>query len=227
MLNIFTGKDESSKATGNTIVVDIICATSMICYFFHKGANKIIPLSKHEDIPFIKEKYPDILLAGDYPHLYPNHFDVNIFDRESFEKFDPKGRDLFYISANGTKRIFDSNNAKKHIMGSFLNFSAIIELIRKNPTFYCLLLAGSEKFTWDEDCSFAEMLNLELNNKKYNKNDYHKRILNSDVMKRGNWIVKAPYLIEIALSQDITKIIPVTLTDKETGFTILKPLSEI
>jgi 2-phosphosulfolactate phosphatase len=227
MLKIYTGKAESSKASGNTIIVDIICATSMICYFFHKGAKKIIPIPRHEDIPYLKKKYPDILLAGDYPHIYPDLFDVNIFNRESFEKFDPKGKDMFYISANGTKRIFESSNSQKHYIGSFLNFSALIEKIRQNPVSFCMLLAGSEVFNWDEDVSFAEMINLELNKKEYNKNSFYRRVLDSDVMKRGNWIVQAPYLLEIALSQDITNIIPVSSSDRETGFTILSPLSEI
>ena len=227
MLNVYKGKEESSKASGNTIIVDIICATSMICYFFHKGAKTVIPLKSHEDIPFLKEKYPDILLAGDYAHLYPEHFDVNIFDRDSFENFNPEGRDIFYISANGTKRIFESRNATRHLIGSFLNFSSLIEKISINPSLYCLLLAGSEVFDSDEDIAFSDMIKEELMQKNYEIRDYYKRVLNSDVMKRGNWIIKAPYLLEIALSKDITHIIPVSAPDRETGFTILKPLSEV
>ncbi|MFW5782535.1 MAG: 2-phosphosulfolactate phosphatase [Candidatus Muiribacteriaceae bacterium] len=222
MLRIFRGKEEAEKAIGNTIIVDIVCATTVMTYFLHKGAESIIPASQIEDVIQLKKNNPDFLVAGDYAHEYRELFDVDIFSEESFRAFDPSGKNVIYISYNGTRRIIESINSTRHYLGSFLNLSALIEEVRKNPSQYCFLLAMSESFGGDEDEAFADYFNLMLKGEPGEISEYLLKVTTSNVVRNGSMIFNAPYLVEMAVDHDLTDIVPFSLYDEELGMMVIR-----
>lgn len=195
--------------------------------FFKRGAKKIIPLSNPEDIRYYKKKYPDFLIAGDYHHEYPDLFDVNIFNRESYDNFNPKGKNIFYISYNGTRRITESVNAKAHYLGSLLNLSALVEEISGKSHEFCFLLAMSKVFGGDEDLAFAEIVIKMLKKEKVDFKPYFQRILQSKCALEGTLLLGAPFLIELACNVDTTNLIPVSYFDEKLNMTAVKILSKI
>ncbi|MGM0607222.1 MAG: 2-phosphosulfolactate phosphatase [Candidatus Muiribacteriota bacterium] len=229
MLSVYKGEKESVNARGNVVVVDIICATTVICYFMAKGAEKVIPVENMEEALFFKKKFPHFLLAGDFAGEYSSNFNVDIFNKESFDSFleNIQGKTVIYISANGTKRIIESKKAKKHIIASFINFQAVADYVLENVTDFTILLAMSRKFASEEDLVFAEALNEYLTQKKVDFNKKFLKVTNSEVVVKGQLIFGAPYLIELAVQKNLTNIIPVSYYDNNIENLALKPLSEV
>ncbi len=217
MFRIYKGEKESKLATGNVLLVDVILSTSLITEIFLRGAAKVIPVGDMETLEYLKKKNPEFVTVGDYVRQYPEIFDVDIFSAESFDNYDFNQKTVIYISYNGTKRISESMNAKKHYIVSFLNFSKVCEIVKNNPSNFCFLLAMSEHFDSDEDISFAEALSEYIKKGTVDFSKYLLRVSSSDVVRNGNLIFKNPNLVELSLKLDTTDIVPYTYHDKELG----------
>jgi len=132
------------------VVIDIFRASSSICYGIHNGASAIIPVSTIEECQSFKDK--GYLLAAERNGAVVEGFD---FGNSPFSYTAEKvqGKTIVLTTTNGTHSIQLSKNAKKVIIGSFLNLSAICNWLTEQNESIVLVCAG-----WKENFSLEDAL---------------------------------------------------------------------
>ena len=110
----------------NVVVVDILRATSAICTAFKNDVSEMIPVPSLEEAR--KYKQQGYIVAAER--------DGNVLDFADFGNspynFTPervKGKQVAYSTTNGTKAIHLARNSQMLIIGSFINLSAVANLL--------------------------------------------------------------------------------------------------
>ncbi|HKL08267.1 MAG TPA: 2-phosphosulfolactate phosphatase [Bacteroidales bacterium] len=141
------------------VVVDILRATTIITTMFKNGLYKLIPVNNLNEAKSYKEK--GFLVAAERDGKKIDFADFNnspyIFNPEKI-----KGETLVYSSTNGTNTINSASKAKKVIIASFLNLSAVAEYIKNENQDVLLLCSGWHGSFCTEDALFAGALSKEL-----------------------------------------------------------------
>jgi len=134
------------------VVIDIFRASSTICTALHHGAMKVIPVSSMEDAKiYLKNghivgaerngKIPTGFKLGNSPFHYMNG--------------EVQNKTVVLTTTNGTRAIEDSKLAKKIVIGSFLNLSALCTWLQRQNENVLLFCAGwKDRFNL-EDTLFA------------------------------------------------------------------------
>ncbi|MGZ3928623.1 MAG: 2-phosphosulfolactate phosphatase, partial [Mucilaginibacter sp.] len=106
------------------VIVDIFRATSSICYGIENGAEAIIPVSEVEACSAYREKGLGYLLAAERNGEVVEGFD---FGNSPFSYTEEKvsGKTVVLTTTNGTHALHLSRHAKKVVIGSFLNLTAL------------------------------------------------------------------------------------------------------
>jgi 2-phosphosulfolactate phosphatase len=204
------------------VVIDIFRATSSICYGIENGAEAIIPVSQVEECAAYREKGLDYLLAAERDGKVVDGFD---FGNSPFSYTAQKvaGKTVVLTTTNGTHALHLSRAAKKIVIGSFLNLTALSNWLKSQNENILLVCAGWKNNFNLEDTLFAgaviEQLkanHFELDDAalaandlyqlgRHDINDYLKKTSHGERMKKLG-IVKD---IEFCLQIDITTAIPV------------------
>ena len=207
------------------VVIDIFRATSSICYGIENGAEAIIPVATVE----ICESYrsSDFLLAAERDGEVVTGFDFGN-SPFAYSKEKVEGKTIVLTTTNGTHAINQSREARKIVIGSFLNLSALCTWLKQQKDDVLLLCAGWKDKMNLEDTLFAGAVVHALNEEEYklddssiatadlyllakdNLNTYLKKTSHSDRLKKLG-IEKD---IEFCLNVDISTAIPVLEGDK-------------
>lgn len=123
--------DGAKKAKGITVVIDVFRAFSMEAYCFAKGAKKVIPVGDIDLAYKLKEKNPDVVLAGERHGKIMPGFDTGNSPSELMS-VDVKDRVVVHTTSAGTQGIANAKNADEILGGSLLNAKAIAEYIKKS-----------------------------------------------------------------------------------------------
>jgi len=209
------------KTEGKVVVViDILRATSCMTTAIANGMESITAVASLEECKALGEQ--GYLTAAERDGKKVEGFDLG---NSPFSYQDPslKGKKIVVTTTNGTQAIVKSKGAKEIVIGSFLNFSAIVEYLRNQPSdvlMHCAgwkgkmnledtLFAGAVvdalkgDFSHDED-SVLTALNLYYSA----KNDMMGFLLNSSHVRRlqGLGIIKD---IEFCLTKDVYNVLPI------------------
>lgn len=132
------------------VVIDIFRASSSICYGIHNGAEAIIPVSTTDECQSFKNA--GYLLAAERNGEVVEGFD---FGNSPFSYTSEKvqGKTIVLTTTNGTRSIQLSKNAKKVVIGSFLNLSVLCEWLKAQDSPVVLVCAG-----WKENFSLEDSL---------------------------------------------------------------------
>ncbi|MDX2173476.1 MAG: 2-phosphosulfolactate phosphatase [Bacteroidota bacterium] len=138
----------------NTIVVviDVLRATSAITTAFYNGVTKMIPIATLEDA----KKYKDMgyMVAAERDGEIIEGFDLGN-SPFGYMSSKVKGKTIAITTTNGTQAIEAAKGADTLIIGSFLNFSEVIEYLKSQKKDVLFLCAGwKNKFNL-EDTLFA------------------------------------------------------------------------
>lgn len=148
------------------VIIDILRATSAICTAFEYGVNSIIPVAKVEEAMLYKQK--GYLVGAERNGEQLDGFDFGN-SPYSYMTEKIKGKDIVLTTTNGTQAIEAAKDSDTIVVGSFLNFSALIEFLIQNKKPVLLLCSGwKERFNM-EDAFFAGAVVNELS--KYNDFD--------------------------------------------------------
>lgn len=123
--------DGAKKAKGITVVIDVFRAFSMEAYCFAKGAKKVIPVGDIDLAYKLKEKNPDVVLAGERHGKIMPGFDIGNSPSELMS-VDVKDRVVVHTTSAGTQGIANAKNADEILGGSLLNAKATAEYIKKS-----------------------------------------------------------------------------------------------
>ena len=134
------------------VVIDVLRATSSMCYAFENGAATIIPVATVEECKDYAGK--GYMLAAERNGEVVEGFD---FGNSPFSYTQEKvsGKTIVLTTTNGTKAIELSKSAHQVIIGSFLNLDAVCAYLHEQNNDVVLLCAGwKDRFNL-EDTLFA------------------------------------------------------------------------
>jgi len=136
------------------VIIDIFRATSSICYGIENGAEAIIPVSEVEECAAYREKGLNYLLAAERNGEVVAGFD---FGNSPFAYTAEKvaGKTVVLTTTNGTHALHLSRNAKKIVIGSFLNLTALCNWLKTQNESILLVCAGWKNNFNLEDTLFA------------------------------------------------------------------------
>ncbi len=157
------------KAHGLTVIIDVFRASSLACYLFDRGAEKIIPVGKIELAYKLKEQHPDYILIGERNNKKPPGFSFGNSPYEILNQ-DFSGKTVIHTTSAGTQGIVNAKKALKIITGSFVNAGAVIKFIKhyqpRNVSLVGMGYAGTTPI--EEDTFCAEYIRNGLEGKKSN-----------------------------------------------------------
>lgn len=136
------------------VIIDIFRATSSITYGINNGAEAIIPVAEVEECLAYQEQYPHYLLAAERNGEVVAGFDFGN-SPFSYTKDKVEGKTVVLTTTNGTHALHLSRNAKKVVIGSFLNLLAINEWLKAQQDDVLLVCAGWKNNFNLEDTIFA------------------------------------------------------------------------
>ena len=136
------------------VIIDIFRATSSICYGIENGAEAIIPVAKVEECAAYREKGLDYLLAAERNGEVVAGFDFGN-SPFSYTKEKVLGKIVVLTTTNGTHALHLSIKAKKIVIGSFLNLTALCNWLKDQQENILLVCAGWKNNFNLEDTLFA------------------------------------------------------------------------
>jgi 2-phosphosulfolactate phosphatase len=202
------------------VIIDIFRATSSICYGIENGATAIIPVSEIEECEAYRNH--GHLLAAERNGEVVTGFDFGN-SPFSYTKEKVAGKTIVLTTTNGTQALHLSRSAKKIVIGSFLNLTALCNWLKNQNESILLVCAGWKNNFNLEDTLFAgavveqlKATGLKLDDAAIAANDlyqagkndinaYLKKTSHSERLKKLG-IEKD---IEFCLQVDITTAIPV------------------
>lgn len=143
------------NAAGKVIVViDILRCTTTIVTALNNNAKFVIPASTIEKaMKFYKMPGEKVLMCGERRGKKIGNFDLGNSPLEFIESV-VSDKVIVITTTNGTEAILKSQLANRIYMGSFLNFDAIVEKIKKESK-VILLCSGKEGRFSLEDVVYA------------------------------------------------------------------------
>ena len=139
----------------NVVVVDILRATSAICTAFKNDVSRMIPVPSLEEARKYKEKGYIVAAERDGNVLDFADFGNSPFN---FSRERVSGKEVAYSTTNGTRAIHMARNSQMVIIGSFINLSAVADLLIEKQKDVIILCAGWKGKFCLEDTLFAGAL---------------------------------------------------------------------
>jgi 2-phosphosulfolactate phosphatase len=139
----------------NVVVVDILRATSAICTAFKNDVSKMIPVPSLEEARKYKEEGYIVAAERDGNVLDFADFGNSPFN---FTRERVSGKEVAYSTTNGTRAIHKAKNSQMVIIGSFINLSAVADLLIEQKKDVIILCAGWKGKFCLEDTLFAGAL---------------------------------------------------------------------
>jgi 2-phosphosulfolactate phosphatase len=155
------------------VVFDILRATSTFVTALHHGAAAIVPVSEIAEAVVLRQRQPDVLLAGERDGVRiraaqsgGTDFDFGNSPRE-FSPEKVRGKTIVSTTTNGTRALRACVGAKHVLAAAFLNLAATADFLRQNQVTELLLVAaGTGVNVADEDVLAAgALIDLQLTDK--------------------------------------------------------------
>tara|TARA_S200000501_G_scaffold291847_1_gene277117 strand:- start:626 stop:1345 length:720 start_codon:yes stop_codon:yes gene_type:complete len=145
------------------VVVDIFRATSVICTALSEGVTEIIPVSEINNVkPFLnKENY---LVAAEREGRIVEGFKLGNSPLSYIDNLNIKGKKLVLTTTNGTKAINLSLDSDEILIGSFLNISSLVHVLKNKNKDCIIFCSGWKGLVCLEDTLFAGCLASKLLN---------------------------------------------------------------
>jgi 2-phosphosulfolactate phosphatase len=150
-------RSPDSFRTEICVVIDILRATSTIVTALAEGATALIPFASVEQARHRHRSQPTARLAGEQGGLPPAGFAFGNSPRE-MTSLQVRGHTLLHATTNGTRALAACASAKKVIVGSFLNFRAVLRDLTTSTDPITFICAGTGDDFSLEDALFAGAL---------------------------------------------------------------------
>lgn len=228
---------ESENQFSNSIVVmiDVLRASSTICSALNNGAKEVIPCESTDKAVHIFNSLSkeSRFLGGERDGLKPTGFDAGNSPLDYTEEH-IKNRTVILSTSNGTNNFLKAKQAKKKIVGGFVNISYVIDYLldlikseNNDDVEVCFLCAGTNGRSTYEDtlCAGAYLSKLYSSFPKTNLTDTAHSAMNlyelfknnlNDFLKSRNHSLFLKNLgfeqdIDICLTFDKFPVIPIIL----------------
>src|SRR6201999_1525653 len=184
------------------VVIDIFRATSSICYGIENGAEAIIPVAEVDECHAYREKGVGYLLAAERNGEVVTGFD---FGNSPFSYTREKvgGKTVVLTTTNGTQALHLSRSAKKVVIGSFLNLTALCNWLKTQNDSILLVCAGWKNNFNLEDTLFSGAVVEQLKSGNYKTDD--SAIAANDLYQLGKNDLNT-YLAKTSHSERLNKL---------------------
>jgi 2-phosphosulfolactate phosphatase len=147
------------------VVFDVLRATSTMLTALHHGAEAIIPVADIPEALALKQRRPDVLLAGERQGLRITRaltgsldFDFGNSPRE-FTPDKVRGKTIVSTTTNGTRALRAGARARAVLAGALLNLQAVADVVtRMAPPQLILICSGTFEQAAYEDVLAAGAL---------------------------------------------------------------------
>lgn len=150
------------------VIIDIFRATSSICYGIANGAEAIIPVSEVEECEAYRSH--GHLLAAERNGEVVAGFDFGN-SPFSYTKEKVAGKTVVLTTTNGTQALHLSRKAKRVVIGSFLNLTALCNWLKTQDENILLFCSGWKNNFNLEDTLFAGAVIDQLKSGDFKQDD--------------------------------------------------------
>ena len=144
----FAWQDELHQAT--VVIIDLLRASTTICFALAAGAHEIVPCLEVDEARRIAAGIaPWPLLGGERGGVQIEGFDLG----NSPDEYRPEkvaGRTIVFTTTNGTVAMLAYRSARRVLIGSFVNLSAVCAQLNPNQPTH-LICAGTKSRITRED----------------------------------------------------------------------------
>lgn len=145
-------------STTTCVVFDVLRATSSMLTALHHGAEEIIPVVEIAEALAVKQRRPEVMLAGERHGLRITReltgsldFDFGNSPRD-FTAEKVRGKSIAWTTTNGTRALRACANAEMILLGALINLRAVAEVVAQiRPKKLLLVCAGTF-----EDAAFED-----------------------------------------------------------------------
>jgi 2-phosphosulfolactate phosphatase len=141
---------EKELAGSVVVVIDLLRASSTICQALAAGATEVVPfLEVEEALAAAAGERANLVLGGERRGQRIDGFDLGNSPSE-YTTASVGGRRVFLTTTNGTRALHHARRARRVVVASFMNLSAVAESIRNEPRID-ILCAGTDGVESRED----------------------------------------------------------------------------
>lgn len=142
-------------AGGAVVVIDVLRATTTIIHAVAAGAREVIPCLEIDEARRLAAGFPpdESLLGGERGGVKIEGFDLGN-SPEEYNQATVGGKTVVMTTTNGTRAMMLCRQAKRVLVGAFVNASAVARALMQEERVH-LLCAGTEGEITREDVLFA------------------------------------------------------------------------
>jgi len=153
------GLTASDVAGRVVVVIDVLRASTSIATALSNGARAVIPVDSTEEVVTRAKAFArsEVKLAGERQMRPIPGFDLGNSPRE-FSREVVEGKTVLLSTTNGTTAIASLQGPRDVVIGSYVNFSAVLAMLRaalRGGTDIAILCAGRDKQFSLEDAACA------------------------------------------------------------------------
>jgi len=153
------GLTASDVAGRVVVVIDVLRASTSIATALSNGARAVIPVDSTEEVVTRAKAFArsEVKLAGERQMRPIPGFDLGNSPRE-FSREAVEGKTVLLSTTNGTAAIASLQGPRDVVIGSYVNFSAVLAMLRaalRGGTDIAMLCAGRDKQFSLEDAACA------------------------------------------------------------------------
>lgn len=172
--------NETERALGVVVVIDVLRAFSTAAYAFHAGAESIAIVETLEEAFEMKNKDPELVLIGEKSGWPVEGFDYGNAPSEVVGE-DLRGRRMVMRTSAGTLGVVRTEQAETLLATSLVCGRATAEFIRRQESevvSFIITGSGPDGFG-DEDRACADYIRDLLIGRSSDPDDLKRRVLNS------------------------------------------------
>lgn len=152
---------------GIAVIVDILRASTTITHALTNGAQKVIPCLSIDDALALRTSQGDeVLLGGERGGIRIDGFDLSN-SPDDYSNSVVARKAIGFTTTNGTKALLRSEQAQEIIIGSFANFSKVLERVVDSGRPIHVVCAGTNDAVTGEDVLFAGAVVHQLLERNY------------------------------------------------------------
>jgi 2-phosphosulfolactate phosphatase len=154
--------DAQELSASTVIVVDLLRATTTICFALAAGASEVVPFRTIEETLAAADLLgrEKVVLGGERGGRRIAGFDLGNSPRE-YTPQAVRGRPVYITTTNGTRALFHARFARRVLVGSIVNLSAVVASVKDEPHID-ILCAGTDGRETREDILAAGAMVHEL-----------------------------------------------------------------
>lgn len=140
------------------VVIDVLRATSAMIAALASGASAVLPVRSISEAKSLRQKHPDILLAGELNCYKIPGFDLGNSPRE-MTTHRVRNRTIAWITTNGTAALQACLGADAVYVASVLNFSATLWALAESKREILFVCAGTrDRFALEDAVCAGAMI---------------------------------------------------------------------